>query len=101
MRYDTTDKMLYENIDLDNNLSTKDNVYTTRYTNPFFNYSVFSIGLYTTQYGDTYRSIAQKLYNNPLLWWQIADLNPEYDPLDYCDGLPDNTTIKVLLENQD
>lgn len=97
MRYDNT-RISYTNYDLDDSSkSTLDLVIPTRYTNPFFNYSVFSVGLYTTQYSDTYQSIAQKLYNNQLSWYMIADLNPEYDPLDYCDGLPDNITIKVII----
>ncbi|CAB5226173.1 hypothetical protein UFOVP755_78 [uncultured Caudovirales phage] len=97
MRYDTS-RINYTNYDLDDSSkNTIDVVIPTRYTNPFFNYSVFSMGLYTTQFSDTYQSIAQKLYNNQLSWHTIADLNPEYDALEYCDGLPDNITIKVII----
>jgi hypothetical protein len=97
MRYDST-RISYTNYNLDDyTKNTLDLVIPTRYTNPLFNYSVFSMGLYTTQYSDTYQSIAQKLYNNQLSWHTIADLNPEYDALEYSDGLPDNITIKVIL----
>jgi nucleoid-associated protein YgaU len=97
MRYDNT-RISYTNYDLDNsNKSTVDLVIPTRYTNPLFNYSVFSVGLYTTEFSDTYQSIASKLYNDASQWWKIADLNPEYDPLDYLDALPDNITLKVII----
>jgi hypothetical protein len=97
MRYDNT-RISYTNYDLDNsNKSTVALVIPTRYTNPLFNYSVFSVGLYTTEFSDTYQSIASKLYNDASQWWKIADLNPEYDPLDYLDALPDNISLKVLI----
>lgn len=97
MRYDNT-RISYTNYDLDNsNKSTVDLVIPTRYTNPLFNYSVFSVGLYTTEFSDTFQSIASKLYNDASQWWKIADLNPEYDPLDYLDALPDNISLKVLI----
>lgn len=97
MRYDNT-RISYKNYDLnDTSKSTNDLVIPTRYTNPLFNYSVFSVGLYTTEYGDTFQSIASKLYNDASQWWKIADLNPEYDSLDYLDALPDNITLKVII----
>ena len=97
MRY-TEDKITYTIYNLDNISSYISNqIYPTRYTNPLFNYSVFSVGLYTTEFNDTYQSIASKLYNDASQWWKIADLNPEYDPLDYLDALPDNISLKVLI----
>jgi hypothetical protein len=97
MRY-LDDKITYKLYDLDNVANFSSNqIFPTRYTNPLFNYSVFSVGLYTTEYSDTFQSIASKLYNDASQWWKIADLNPEYDPLDYLDALPDNITLKVII----
>lgn len=51
------------------------------------NYSV-----YTVKEGDTLDLIAATAYNNPTLWWRIADLNPH---ITYPDDIQAGDSIRI------
>lgn len=42
--------------------------------------------------GDRMDSLAQRYFNNPLLWWYIADANPE---VFYPDDLEPGTVLRI------
>ena len=43
--------------------------------------------LYSVGIEDTLESLATKLYNDPMQWWRIADVNPQIAfPLDLISG---------------
>lgn len=50
--------------------------------------------------GDSLDSIALKYYNNPLLWWIIADINNIQDSMNITAGkdliIPDLNQIKLI-----
>lgn len=45
---------------------------------------------------ERYDQIAQNLFDDPQLWWVIADLNPEFP---YPDELPVGTVLRIPVES--
>lgn len=47
---------------------------------------------YTTVQGESFASIAARVFNNPERYWEIADLNPH---VPYPDMIPTGTVIRI------
>lgn len=51
-----------------------------------------SYSTYTARYGDSFASLASRLYADPSQYWRIADLNPQ---IKFPDFIPAGETIRI------
>lgn len=47
---------------------------------------------YVSRQGDTFESLASKLYNDGTRYWEIADINPQ---IDFSEDIPVGTVLRL------